>query len=145
EQEFYRSHRFQLPLSIAIIHCQADGHRKETVMKEILHSKRRIDLLGRYEKECYALILPETDGARALNAAQRLKVNISKFECAPPLSIGIACLPEDGLNLSVLLSAAEYALAAARESSTVVRFLDLAGGTAMIQPPAQRPSVPIVA
>jgi len=83
---------------------------------------REIDLLGRYGGEEFAVLLPETDVAGAWQVAERLRRRIAQAAIDTDrgpmqitLSLGIAALEEDVLDLETLLERADRALYAAKQ------------------------------
>jgi len=82
----------------------------------IIDTIRTVDTGFRYGGEEFALILPETDMAKALQAAERLRENIEKQSrqylkniCDEGLtvSIGVATYPDNGLNRDDILGVAD--------------------------------------
>lgn len=97
------------------------------IMERIDLMKRPIDLLGHYEENEFALILPEMKGASAVAVAEKI---ITTFAANPhvqnfdtrsvQLLFGIATVPEEVDNMLCLLSAAELAKEHARSSGTPI-------------------------
>lgn len=85
------------------------------VSKAIL---RDVDLIGRIGGEEFAILLPETDGEKAREAAERLRVAIAHesliLEMGVPLqftvSIGVATIADHAINLDTFLARADTAL-----------------------------------
>lgn len=79
---------------------------------------REIDIPARIGGEEFAILLPETDGARAVEVAERLRLTIADLsiplESGLPLqftvSIGVATLTGDKVNIDMLLHLADQAL-----------------------------------
>lgn len=103
----------------------------QTVLKEVMERidlmKRPIDLLGHYEENEFALVLPDMKGVAAFSVAEKI---LSTF-CANPqvqnfdmrtvqMLFGIATLPEEVDNMLCLLSAAELAKENARRSGSQI-------------------------
>jgi GGDEF domain-containing protein len=91
------------------------GALREAVLR-ISQAKRHNDLLAHYEAFDYALLCPDTKGEGARVFAKRLMTSLMKSplstgvdERTLSLSFGAACVPEDFLELGLLLSAAEAA------------------------------------
>jgi GGDEF domain-containing protein len=99
----------------------------------ITSAKRHNDLLAHYEGFDYALLCPDTDTEGALIFCERLVKSLSKDPLSPTvkpeslsLSFGIACVPEDFMELGLMLSAAECARTYAVDSNKpVVAFRDM--------------------
>jgi diguanylate cyclase (GGDEF)-like protein/PAS domain S-box-containing protein len=85
------------------------------VSKAIL---RDVDLIGRIGGEEFAILLPETDGEKAREVAERLRVAIAHesliLEMGVPLqftvSIGVATIADHAINLDTFLARADTAL-----------------------------------
>ena len=85
--------------------------------KTISRIKRQIDILGHYQTFDYALLLPSTKSAGAVVLASRLVNALLSEDLIPGMitaqnfriSFGIACIPEDFRDLSLVLAAAEIA------------------------------------
>jgi len=104
-------------------HVQGDKHLRETA-QAWLGALRAADTLARYGGEEFVVILPETDLARAQEAADRLRAAVPAGETA---SAGVA--QWDGSESSVQLLAraddALYAAKAAGRNATVTSTLGL--------------------
>jgi len=83
------------------------------------------DLLARYGGEEFTIVLPDTDkqeavvmGERVREAALSIRLDILPNLPAPVMtvSIGVACLPENGTTVVSLMQAADKALYHAKES-----------------------------
>ena len=84
-------------------------------------SLRASDFAGRYGGEEFLILLPDTDAAAAFTAAEKLRtaitaIRIGDIEHAITMSIGIAELPQHGLDADALLRAADRALYTAKNS-----------------------------
>jgi diguanylate cyclase (GGDEF)-like protein len=127
--EWDRSRRYSRPLSIMIAdidHFKAVNDRfghdaGDNVLKSVADvcrsTKRESDILARIGGEEFALLLPETNEAAALIAAERLLGYIRK--CCPiigaetlavTVSIGIASASPSTSNVATLLKRADEAL-----------------------------------
>lgn len=86
---------------------------------------RTSDLVARWGGEEFALILPETGRAGAINVAQRVRQRLAA-ETLPngspgvTLSGGVACFPEDGDDGESLVAAADSALYRAKVSGNEI-------------------------
>jgi GGDEF domain-containing protein len=125
EKEFLRFERFSQPFSIIIIEA---GLRNPTniqvidplplngvkeVAKRVNRLKRKTDLLGHYETNGLALLLPLTDGTSARSFASRLADVIVSTPLSADidvnslvLSIGTASIPESCQDLGAMLAMA---------------------------------------
>lgn len=92
---------------------------------------REGDWLGRWGGEEFLCILPDAQDAEAEQVAQRLRDQINSQpliinnQTVPiTLSIGVACFPQDGLDINTLLVHADAGLADAKRSgrNTVRRY-----------------------
>ena len=86
----------------------------------VMHSIRNVDVAGRYRGECFLLGLPETDAAGAEVVVGRIRETLAKASAplaGEPLSFccGIACAPNDGHEMEVLLPRLQHALNHAKE------------------------------
>lgn len=99
------------------------GHQfGDRVLKELAQiaqrSVRSIDLVARYGGEEFVAVLPETDGARALIVAERLRQNVLRFPFTLPvgatvpvtISVGVAVYPGSAATVDDLVRAADEAL-----------------------------------
>jgi diguanylate cyclase (GGDEF)-like protein len=77
---------------------------------------RGVDMVGRWGGEEFMAIFPETDGATALAAAERMRAAIATtpFDAVHgahiTCSIGVASYPDDGESRETLIAAADLAL-----------------------------------
>ncbi len=72
--------------------------------------RRASDLVTRYGGDEFALLLPETDAAGAVNLTERLCHLLGRAHPPMTLSIGVAVYPEDGTSTESLLSRADRRL-----------------------------------
>jgi GGDEF domain-containing protein len=146
EQEYFRGHRSGSPISVIVFEMRVKsgpnaaireplpiGALREAVLR-ISQTKRHNDLLAHYEAFDYALLCPDTKGEGARVFANRIMQALLKSPLATgvdarslSLSFGAACVPEDFLELGLLLSAAEAAKASALTTPEVpvVLYRDL--------------------
>jgi diguanylate cyclase (GGDEF)-like protein/PAS domain S-box-containing protein len=131
EHELNRSIRYENPLSILMIDIDffkqvndSYGHKAgDAVLKKLGKvcrlTLREIDIIGRVGGEEFAILLPETDKTKALEVAERLRIQIASTKVSPtsgrlPLSftvsIGLTTLSSKEDVLDVLLSRADNAL-----------------------------------
>jgi diguanylate cyclase (GGDEF)-like protein len=106
---------------------------------------RGFDCFARLGGEEFALLLPETDAAAALHAAERLRAALQRSlpaehgnRIAYTVSIGVATL-ENGESFSNLLGRADAALYAAKQAGrNTVRVAESAQSAQSAQPAQQR-------
>jgi diguanylate cyclase (GGDEF)-like protein/PAS domain S-box-containing protein len=86
---------------------------------------REVDTIGRIGGEEFAILLPETDQARATEVAERIRVALADTEVTSEcvgspirftVSIGVASLTSEDESIDVLLNAADKALYIAKET-----------------------------
>jgi hypothetical protein len=111
EHEFYRFHSYETPFSIVLFKFSGkNGALSKQTQKHALdvvkNTVRKADILGHYEGDDYALILPHTQPGAAQGLVNRLHTVLSE----PPfqqnevgLDIGVAGIPEDCQDLITLL------------------------------------------
>jgi len=134
EQELSRTIRYGGPLSVLMMDIDhfktindTYGHKTGDLALQRFaglcrQALRDIDVIGRVGGEEFAVVLPQTDGARALEVAERLRKAIADAAVALDqglplrftISIGMATLAETSTNLDTLLSQADEALYAAK-------------------------------
>jgi GGDEF domain-containing protein len=146
EQEYFRGHRSGSPISVIVFEMRVKSGPnaaireplpinalREAVLR-ISQTKRHNDLLAHYEAFDYALLCPDTKGEGARVFANRIMQALLKSPLSTgvdsrslSLSFGAACVPEDFLELGLLLSAAEAAKASALTSAEnpIVLYRDL--------------------
>jgi diguanylate cyclase (GGDEF)-like protein len=130
EVEYEHSIRHQAAFSVMIVdldHFKSvndrSGHMAgdkvlAAVAGRILSCLRRIDLLGRYGGDEFAILLPETGGADALEVAERIRrvvkemiVDVGDRNIHPSTSIGVASFDaEHHSDWAQLLDEADQAL-----------------------------------
>lgn len=143
EQEYFRCYRSRSPLSVIVFEMRmltGNGNRQLLPGPAILDAvlrisqlKRHVDLLAHYDAYDYALLLPNTKANGSQIFANRLvraltasplggEVEPSKLA----LSMGCSSIPEDFVDLSSLLGAADLAMAQAKEQSKpVIMYRDI--------------------
>jgi diguanylate cyclase (GGDEF)-like protein len=145
EKEYKRAVRYHRPLTIILADIDHfkkinDGHGHaagDEVLRwfaqrcnEIIRQK--IDIVGRFGGEEFAIIYPETNIASAISAAERLrsytlasKVPHNGIEIPVTFSAGIAALPlETHIALDQLLERADRALYCAKETRNCMAYWD---------------------
>jgi diguanylate cyclase (GGDEF)-like protein len=135
QSELERALRYQHPLSILMIDIDhfkqvndTYGHTSgdQALLAVAQRCKtwlRQVDLIGRYGGEEIVVLLPETTPDAALQAAERLRMEVEKIEVPSSrgtirltISVGVADLMDmDGINLDLVLDRADRALYLAKE------------------------------
>lgn len=143
EQEYFRCYRSRSPLSVIVFEMRMLGGNSGRQMLpgpavldavlRISQLKRHVDLLAHYDAFDYALLLPNTKANGCSIFANRLvrtltssplggEVDPSKLS----LSLGCASIPEDFVDLSSLLGAADLAMAQSKlQKKPVVMYRDI--------------------
>lgn len=138
EQELSRTLRYGGALSILMLDIDhfkqvndAFGHKcGDVVLQRFAAATRQclrdIDVLGRIGGEEFAVVLPQTDGDRAQEVAERLRQTAAETEVEIDhahgnalhftVSIGVASLAGSGVTIDMLLSQADLALYHAKNS-----------------------------
>jgi diguanylate cyclase (GGDEF)-like protein len=135
-QELARTARYGGPLSVLMIDIdhfkvvndtyghQTGDHVLTALGRLLREALRDIDLAGRVGGEEFAVLLPQTGLAHAIEAAERLRGKVAAMqvplERGVPLqitvSIGVACHSGDGVNLDTLLNQADTAMYEAKHA-----------------------------
>jgi putative nucleotidyltransferase with HDIG domain len=125
-RELARARRTRRPASLLLIEARdvagEDGARMGDAIRA---QKRKVDVAGRIADSRYALVLPETDEAGALQAARRLRGEIARSCGNEPIavSLGVATYPRHAKHESGLMRAAERALAIVDELADAAPLL----------------------
>jgi len=146
EQEYFRAYRSASPISVIIFQMRIYSANMDPVReplplialseatRRISRVKRHVDLLAHYETYDYAMLLPNTKTGGAQIFANRVVKALSTEPLVPglvdtsnlSLAFGVASIPEDFHDLSLLLSAAEVAKnAAVHGDAPVVLYRDI--------------------
>jgi diguanylate cyclase (GGDEF)-like protein len=134
EKEFSRSSRYHRQLSALILdidHFKQFNDRYghlvgDQVLKGVADlmtsALRKVDILGRYGGEEFAILLPETDGKMACKFAERLLSKVANVpiptdagELSVQLSIGVAGYEPGTASLHDLVNKADQAMYLAKE------------------------------
>ncbi len=143
EQEYFRCYRSRSPLSVIVFEMRlVSGNSGRQMLPgpavldavlRISQLKRHVDLLAHYDAFDYALLLPNTKANGAQIFANRIVRSLTSSplggEIEPArlsLSLGCASIPEDFVDLSSLLGAADLAMTQSRlQSKPVVMYRDI--------------------
>ena len=129
EHEIERSHRFARPLVAMMVdvdhfklindefgHAVGDQVLQQ-ISTRIRNNVRKVDIVGRYGGDEFAILLPELDIFSAVNVAERLRKKmeenpflVSNQSVPATISIGVAKIMADMPNLDALLVRADHAL-----------------------------------
>jgi len=149
EREFRRAQRYQRPLTLLMLdldrfksfndrygHLAGDHALRETA-DVLRQNARSVDVLARYGGEEFAIILPETDLARAASHAERIRAAIADhvFRSAETglqhrvtVSIGVAGLSPTSQKIEELVHDADQALFRAKAAGRNRLELAASGG-----------------
>lgn len=138
QQEHFRYERSGAQYALALFNLGATTKLDSTVtafssdmmrmaVECIGKAKRKLDVIGHFDQQNHALLLPETDGAGAAVFANR----ICELLARPPISMqmanqvlvasfGIASVPHDVRDLSGLIAAARSALSKSKMTGAPV-------------------------
>ena len=129
QEECEAAQRHAAPLSLVLLDVDhfkqfndTFGHPAgDAVLKQVAHllerTMRDCDFVARYGGEEFVLVLPQTDPAGALRAAERCRLAVEQDEwrCRPvTASFGVATLSPDCAGGDALIAAADQALYAAK-------------------------------
>ena len=129
EKEIERARRYSETISLLLLDLDdfkqvndVFGHQKgDEVLVQladiIRETIRTMDIAGRYGGEEFALILPETDMAAAVQSAERLRATVAtrlRQDVQLTISAGVACFPEQEQTVAALVRAADEALYSAK-------------------------------
>jgi two-component system cell cycle response regulator len=141
-EEWQRSVRFQRPLSLVMMDLDrfkvindTHGHPAgDEVLRHVARllagQIRQVDCLGRYGGDEFALLLVETDRARAEAAAARLRSLVAATRCHLAtnglvidvgISVGVAAWPDDADKIAALVAAADADLYASKRGRAQIR------------------------
>jgi diguanylate cyclase (GGDEF)-like protein len=135
EKEFERAMRYHRPLAVIMLDIDhfklvndTYGHQVgdqvlQSVAKICSRLIRKVDFLGRYGGEEFTILLPETKGQHAFNAAERLRKAVASSGVETPqgrvtvtVSVGVSTIEEGkGTSLESLLDLADRALFTAKQ------------------------------
>jgi putative two-component system response regulator len=137
-QEIERYKRYGKPFGLLLIdidwfsiynrrHGPIEGDRVLiTVAESILENTRSVDMVARFWADRFSLVLPETVDTAAVEVAKRIQQGISGRSMGEiTVSIGIACCPNDGIERSSLILAADEALKQAKRLGKARTYVKL--------------------
>ncbi len=136
EKELSRSQRYEKEMAIFMMDIDffkkindSHGHKVgDIVLKKLAdvcrQTLREVDIIGRVGGEEFAILLPETNRAEALEVAERLRLSVADSEVPMKdglpvqytVSIGVSSVESADDNIDVLLSRADKALYQAKQS-----------------------------
>jgi hypothetical protein len=146
EQEYFRCYRSKSSLSVIVFRMKLISEQDGMLVELPLPSpalldavlrisalKRNVDLLAHYDSEDYALVLPNTKSGGAEIFANRIVKSLWNSPLAGDieannllLAFGAASVPEDFVDLSSLLGAADLAMQQSRLTRhSVIIYRDL--------------------
>jgi hypothetical protein len=143
EQEYFRCYRSRSPLSVIVFEMRMSGGSSGKQMLpgpavldavlRISQLKRHVDLLAHYDAFDYALLLPNTKASGCQIFANRLVKTLTATPLGGEidsskllLSFGCSSIPEDFVDLSSLLGAADLAMARSKsQNKPVVMYRDI--------------------
>jgi len=109
-------------------------HIGDQLLKQVVHRMadvlRESDTLARLGGDEFAIILPSTDGAQAIQVAQKIlhamepEFEVETHKLSASVSIGIALMPHHGEEVDALLRHADYAMYAAKKSQSGYAIYD---------------------
>ena len=135
--EVSRARRYNHPLSVAMIDVDhfkrfndtmghAAGDFALQVLAETIRSSlRKSDVVARYGGEEFVVILPMSSLAQAVEKLERMRLAVANLVIEVPkrgvqarltISIGVACLPDDGVEDDDLLDIADRRLFQAKQA-----------------------------
>lgn len=144
---FGQAVRYKRALSLLVIDCDSlkqindtHGHKAGdrllvSLVRNIQDQLRHTDVLARQGGDEFLVLLPETPGAGADEVAERIRaaveehpLRIESGSFTSTVSIGIACYPDDGATLDLLLASADRAMYQAKQQGRN-RVIRAASGT----------------
>ena len=145
DEEYRRAIRYQRPLSLMIVdidhfkkindvygHGAGDEALRWFASQCSVIIRQKLDLLGRFGGDEFAIIYPEADLASALGAAERLRsqiigspIQFNDTKLQITFSAGIASLPlDEEIGLEQLVERADKALYFAKEKRNCMAYWD---------------------
>jgi diguanylate cyclase (GGDEF)-like protein len=145
ETEFRRAQRYKRPLSIMLIdldhfknindlygHAAGDAALKWFAELCNVTIRQKVDIVGRFGGEEFAILYPETKLTSAIDAAKRLQhcaetfhMRIGVLDLKISFSAGIASLPDcESATLDQLIEHADKAMYAAKQKRNCLAYWD---------------------
>jgi diguanylate cyclase (GGDEF)-like protein len=145
DEEYRRALRYQRPLSLMLMdidhfkkindvhgHAAGDEVLRWFAKECSAGIRQKLDLIGRFGGEEFAVIYPEADLASAIGAAERLRsqvigrpIQYNEMELQITFSTGIAALPLDAeISFDQLIDRADKALYFAKEKRNCLAYWD---------------------
>lgn len=129
ERTLQVSLRYDRVFSILMVDCdnlklvndtighEAGNQLLRQMVKAIQDQLRGTDVLARFGGDEFAILLPETSGKNSVEVAERVRQAVESMpsvvqEAQPPTtaSIGIACFPEHGQDIDLVMKKADLAM-----------------------------------
>jgi diguanylate cyclase (GGDEF)-like protein len=151
--ELARTRRTQAPLALVLLdvdhlkkindsygHPAGDAAIRH-VADALKKGRRETDLAARLGGEEFAVLLPGTDVAGGVRAAERVRRDLAESQIpvvgTVTVSVGVAICPEDGVSEQAIVRAADERLYAAKSGGrNRVCYMTLPGGIAVTEPVA---------
>lgn len=102
EREIKRSNRYGRTTTVVIFAVQGGLNRLLALIDAVRGCLRKCDICGRYERDKFALILPETHDEGASALLFRIRSILEKGDC----DVGVATSPDDGKTAEQLIEKA---------------------------------------
>jgi diguanylate cyclase (GGDEF)-like protein/PAS domain S-box-containing protein len=134
-REFERARRYQHPLALLMLDIDhfkmvndtcghlAGDHVLVTLAARCMENLRTVDISARYGGEEFVFLLPETGIERATQVANRLRtaimetpIDTGEKQISISVSLGLAELDEDCIDLQALVARSDMALYGAKET-----------------------------
>jgi diguanylate cyclase (GGDEF)-like protein len=129
ERAFQASRRFGRELSILMVDCdnlkpvndsmghEAGNRLLRQLVATIQNQLRGTDVLARFGGDEFVVLLPETPGKKSVDVAERIRHAVQSMpsfvreaQSTTTVSIGIACLPEHGIDIDSVMAKADHAM-----------------------------------
>jgi diguanylate cyclase (GGDEF)-like protein len=127
QEELERAKRMSEPISLILAdidhfkkfndtrgHLAGNEALKEIAAK-LRKGSRRYDLVVRFGGEEFAVVMPETDGSKALILAERIRKLVASNGFGLTISCGVASYPAEAADLEELIAKADKKLYQAKE------------------------------
>jgi diguanylate cyclase (GGDEF)-like protein/excisionase family DNA binding protein len=121
---------------------QAGDTLLRRIAGELVRAGRDSDLVFRYGGDEFTFLLPNTDGAGALQVAERARLAVAATDPAVSASVGVASFPQDGTTATDVLLAADRACYVAKRGGRD-RIATAAEGLALAAELSLQPPTPV--